>query len=442
MDVDSVSRRRFLGAMSWPAAAMVAAGTSAVSSRMLAAAVEAGRAVRAPEGRTPQEVARDETFWWHVQQAFTPDRSLVNLNHGGVSAAPAVVQEAMRRHLELSNTAPAYVLWELLEPRKETVRKGIASLLGCDAEEVALTRNASESLQILQCGLSLARGDEVVTTDQDYPRMLTTFRQRERRDGILLRSVSLPVPAEDPAEVVARFERALTSRTRLILVSQVINLTGQILPVREVVALGRARGVPVIVDGAHGFAQLNMTRDELGCDYYGVSLHKWLCAPHGTGFLYVRRERIPEVWPLTAAPVEMERDIRKFEEIGTHPAANTLATAEAIEFHRAIGPANKLARMYYLRERWIEPLLAHEKVRLHSSRDPRFSSAIGTVEILGIDSASLQKHLWQKHRIFTTAIQHPQFQGLRVTPGCSTTLAELDRFVEAMEAVIRRGLTA
>ena len=431
-----ITRRGFLGALT------AAAGTSALSPRVLAAAVEAGRALRAPEKATPQDVARDEGFWWQVQQAFTPDRSLINLNHGGVSAPPAVVQEAMRRHLDLSNTAPAYVLWQLLEPRKETVRQGIASLFGCHPEEVALTRNASESLQILQCGLRLGRGDEVVTTDQDYPRMLTTFRQRERREGIVLRTVSLPVPAEDPAEVVARFERALSPRTRLILVSQVINLTGQICPVRKVVALGQARGIPVIVDGAHAFANLLDTRDDLGCDFYGVSLHKWLCAPHGTGFLYVRRERIGDVWPLTAAPVEMESDIRKFEEIGTHPAANTLATAEAIAFYQAVGPANKLARLYYLRDRWSAPLLAHERVRLHSSRDPRFSSAIGTVQIEGIDSGALQVHLWEKHRIFTTPIKHAQFEGLRITPGLSTTLAEVDRFVEVMDTVARRGLPA
>jgi selenocysteine lyase/cysteine desulfurase len=437
-----LSRRRFLGAMSWPAAAIVAAGSPSMSSRILAAAVEAGRSVRAPAGPTPSEIARDEGFWWHVQQAFTPDRSLVNLNHGGVSAAPAVVQEAMRRHLELSNTAPAHVLWELLEPRKETVRRGIASLFGCDAEEVALTRNASESLQIVQCGLPLTRGDEVVTTDQDYPRMLTTFRQRERREGIVLRTLSLPVPAEDPVEVVERFERALSPRTRLILISHVVNLTGQILPVREVVGLGRARGIPVLVDGAHAFARLTTTRSELDCDYYGVSLHKWLCAPHGTGFLHVRRERIRDVWPLTAAPPEMDSDIRKFEEIGTHPAANTLATAEAIDFYRAVGPANVLARMHYLRDRWAAPLLAHEQVRLHSSRDPRFSSSIGTVEIRGVDVVKLQAHLWTRHRIFTTAIRHPQFEGIRVTPGLSTTLAELDRLVEAMETVVRNGLPA
>jgi len=428
--------------MSWPAAAVVAAGASAVSWRALAAAVEAGRSVRPPEGPTPEEIARDEGFWWHVQQAFTPDRSLINLNHGGVSASPAVVQQAMRRHLELSNTAPAYVLWELLEPRKETVRRGIASLFGCDADEVALTRNASESLQILQCGLPLARGDEVVTTDQDYPRMLTTFRQRERRDGIVLRTLSLPVPAEDPAEVVARFERALSPRTRLILMCQVVNLTGQILPVRDVVALGRARGIPVMVDGAHAFAHLTAPRSEMDCDYYGVSLHKWLCAPHGTGFLYVRRDRIRDVWPLTAAPQEMESDIRKFEEIGTHPAANTLATAEAIDFYRAVGPANKLARMRYMRDRWAKPLLAHDRVRLHSSRDPRFGSSFATVDVRGIDVGKLQAHLWTKHRIFTTAIRHAQFEGLRVTPGLSTTLPELDRFVEVVDAVVRGGLPA
>jgi selenocysteine lyase/cysteine desulfurase len=282
----------------------------------------------------------------------------------------------------------------------------------------------------------------VVTTDQDYPRMLTTFRQRERRDGIVLRTVSLPVPAEDPAEVVARIERALSPRTRLILMCQVVNLTGQILPVRQVVKLARARGIPVIVDGAHAFAHLTATRSDLDCDYYGVSLHKWLCAPHGTGFLFVRRDRIRDVWPLTAAPTEMDGDIRKFEEIGTHPAANILATAEAIDFYRSVGPANKLARMYYLRDRWVKPLLEHEQVRLHSSRDPRFCASIGTVEIRGVDVAKLQAHLWTRHRILTTAIRHTQFEGLRITPGLSNTLGELDRFVEAMEAVIRGGLPA
>ena len=429
------SRRSFLRARGWPAA-------GALSPRTVAAALEAGRTVRAPAGRTPAEVARDEAFWWHVQQAFTPDRSIVNLNHGGVSPAPLVVQEAMRRHLELSNTAPAYVLWQLLEPRKETVRAGIADLFGCHPEEIALTRNASESLQILQFGLPLGRGDEVVTSDQDYPRMLTTFRQRERRDGVVLRTVPLPVPAEDDAEVVRRFEQALTARTRAILVSHVINITGQVMPVRGIVALGRRRGIPVIVDGAHAFAHLTATRDDLDCDFYGVSLHKWLFAPHGTGFLHVRRERIAEVWPLTAAPAEMDRDIRKFEEIGTHPAANTLAAAEAIAFHRAIGPENKLARMRYLRELWTGPLLAHDRVRLHSSLDPRFSCGIGTFEIDGVDPTALTEHLWRRHRIFTTPIVHAQFRGVRVTPSVSTTLDDIDRFVAAVEVVLREGLPA
>ncbi len=431
------TRRQFLGALAAPP--LAALTPVAFHSPGVLGALEAFAAA----GATPAaELARDEAVWFSVQKSFTVDRSVVNLNNGGVSPAPAHVQAAMKRFLDYSNETPAYSMWRVLEPRKEQVRARLARTFGCDAEELALTRNASESLQICQFGFDLQRGDEVLTTDQDYPRMRTTFEQRERREGLALKTFKLPVPAEDPAEVVRRFEEQITDRTKLILMCHVINLTGQILPVREVVAMARARGIPVIVDGAHAFAHMEFDVTDLDCDYYATSLHKWLLAPHGTGFLYVRRDRIADLWPLMAAPEKLDDDVRKFEEIGTHPVANTLAISEALSFHLGIGAARKEARLRYLRDFWARRLLEHDAIRLHTSLDPRFSCAIATVQIDGVPTADLQQYLWRDHRILTVAIQHDDFEGLRVTPNVYTTLEELERFCEAMERVLRDGLPA
>lgn len=390
--------------------------------------------------RSPEEAASDESFWFEVQQAFTVDRSLVNLNNGGVSPSPAIVQDAMKRHLDFSNEAPSYTMWRILEPRREVVRERLARYAGCDPEELALVRNASEGVQICQFGIDLAPGDEVLTTNQDYPRMLACFRQRERREGLKLELVSIPVPAEDPREVVARFEERITERTRLILCCHVVNLTGQILPVRDIARMAHARGIRVLVDGAHSFSHFPFTLPELECDYFATSLHKWTFAPHGTGLLFVRRELIESLWPMMAADEELKGDIRKFEQIGTHPAAPYLAIAEALFFNQGIGLERKAARLRFLRDRWARRLAGHDRVRLHTSLSPEHSCGIATVELDGIDPGKLNGHLFEEHRIIVTPIQHDEFQGIRVTPSVYTTLEEIDRFIDAMETVIERGL--
>ena len=435
------TRRRFLGAIGLPAA------YATVGAPILTGRLDLERAFSVTENLagypgSPEEIAADEEFWREVQQAFTIDRSLVNLNNGGVSPAPAVVQAAMKRYLDFSHQAPTYNMWRILEPQKEGVRQRLAREFGCDAEEVAITRNASESLEICQLGFDLVAGDEILTTNQDYPRMLATFDQRERREGIVIRKISIPVPAEDPAEVVRRFEAAITPRTRLILMCHMINITGQILPVRDVVAMARSRGIPVIVDGAHALAHFDFRLSDLECDYYGSSLHKWLFAPHGSGLLYVRREKIADLWPLMAAGDEMVENIRKFEEIGTHPAANFVAIGEALTFHQGIGPKRKEARLVYLRDYWAKRLLLYDQVRLHTSLKSGFACGIATVEIEGVEPGDLNELLWEKHRIITTPITHEEFRGLRISPSVYTTLEELDRFVEAMEVVLREGVPA
>ncbi|MCP9291734.1 aminotransferase class V-fold PLP-dependent enzyme [Gracilimonas sediminicola] len=387
---------------------------------------------------TAVEIARNEDFWAQVQQAFTVDRSLINLNNGGVSPSPAFVQEAMKKHLDFSNQAPVYNMWRILEPRREGVRQRLARNFGVDTEEIAITRNASESLQICQLGFDLNPGDEVLTTDQDYPRMINTFKQRERREGIKLNQISIPVPAEDDAEIVRRFEEAITPNTKLILMCHIINLTGQILPVKKVVHMARKKGIPVIVDGAHAYAHFEFDHADLDCDYYTTSLHKWLFAPHGTGMLYVRKDKIKDLWPLMAAAESQDEDIRKFEEIGTHPAANFLAIGEALTFHEGIGSSRKEARLKYLNDLWIDEIVDGDKVVLHTSRNPKYACGIATVEIKGMEPNELNSTLWSDYRIITTPINHEQFRGIRVTPNVYTTREEIDRFVGAMKDQIKK----
>ncbi len=439
-------RRTALGAMTVPFVAGIAGGIGWPRLARGAASRPEVFALRDVDG-DPETIARDEVFWAVVQRAFTQDRSVINLNNGGVSPAPSVVQEAQRRHLERANCFPPPVaLWTEQEPARERVRTMLARRWGVDAEEVAITRNSSESLQICQFGHDLARGDEVLTTTQDYPRMLTTFKQRERREGIVLKQVKIPIPCEEPGAIVRAFEEGITPRTRLILMSHIINITGQILPVKQVVAMARTKngGIPVIVDGAHALAHFEFKISDLECDFYGVSLHKWLFAPHGTGLLYVRKERIKGLWPLMASSVENEGDIRKYEEIGTHPVAATLAIAEALTFHESIGGARKEARLRFMRDRWARRLLAHSsgRVKLHTSLKPAFSCGIGTVEIDGIESKALNEWLWSSRGILATPIKHDEFQGVRVTPSVYTTLDEVDRFCEAVEWAIENGVPA
>jgi selenocysteine lyase/cysteine desulfurase len=389
---------------------------------------------------TAEEAARDEDFWSDIQQSFSVTRGLVNLNNGGVSPSPRIVTEALVRYIWQQEDATAYTMWQILEPQSETIRTGLAELFGCDREELAITRNASDSLEAVLFGLDLKPGDEVLTTTQDYPRMLTTLRQRERRDRIRLKLVKIPVPPKDPSEITAAYEAGFTPRTRLVLVSHVVNLTGQITPVRDICELARRRGAQSVVDGAHSFAQFPFRRDDLGCDYFGTSLHKWLHAPKGTGMLYVRREKIAGVWPLFAAERAQDADIRKFEETGTRSAAQRLAIGEALLFHQGVGPERKEARLRHLARRWMNELKGLPNVRFNTSFDDRQSCALANVHVEGTDPVAVCEHLMRRHKIFATPIVHEEFKGVRVTPSVYTTLKELDRFSEVMTAVARKGL--
>ena len=389
---------------------------------------------------TPEEVATDEDYWANIQNSFSVTRGIINLNNGGVSPSPRIVTEALVRYIWEQEEATAYTMWQILEPQCETIRTGLAELFGCDREEIAITRNASESLETLLMGMDFTPGDEILTTTQDYPRMLTTLRQREKRENLKLKLIQIPIPAKSLNEISAAFEKGITDRTRLLLISHMINITGQITPVKAVCDMARARGIETIVDGAHSFAQFNFKQSDLGCDYFGTSLHKWLYAPKGTGMLYVKRGKIEKLWPLMAAESKQASDIRKFEEIGTHSAAPKLAIGEALVFHNGIGGKRKEARLRYLSRYWMNPLKDVPKIRFNTSFDPNQSCAIANVQIEGTNPEAVTKYLFDKHHIFTVPIRHEEFQGIRITPNLYTTVGELDRFSEQMELIGRKGL--
>ena len=433
--ISEMNRRRFLS--------MVGKGMGLAT---LTSATVAGllddlhAATKRVENLSPQDAAMNEDFWFEIQSSFSITRGITNLNNGGVSPSPRLVTEALCRYTWQQEDVTAYTMWQILEPQSETVRTGLADIFGCDREEIAITRNASESLEIILMGMDLKTGDEILTTTQDYPRMLTTLRQREQREGLVLKMIKVPIAPQHLDDITVEFEKAITPKTKVILISHVINITGQIMPVKSITALAKSRGIEVIVDGAHAFAHFDFKQADLECDYYGTSLHKWLFAPKGTGLLYVKKDKIEKIWPLMAADKSQKSDIRKFEEIGTHPAAPRLAIGEAILYHNGIGGKRKEARLRYLSRYWMNKLKDLPNVRFHTSWEPNQSCGIANVEIVGVDTGALGTYLFDKHKIFTVSIIHDEFKGLRITPSVYTTLKELDRFADVMTTVAKKGL--
>jgi len=396
--------------------------------------------------RTPEEIAKDEFYWREVQLAFKLDRSLINLNNGFTAPCPRVVLESVWRYMDMINMLPIHYQGQIAN-NIQTIRRRMAAEFGCEPEELALTRGASESLQIVQNGIDLEAGDEVITTEQDYPRMLTTWDQRMRREGIKVTRLQFPVPTTQD-DLYRRFENAITPKTKVFHFCHITNLTAQMFPVQRLSRLARSKGIITIVDGAHALGQFPFKLRDLECDAYGVSLHKWLLAPIGNGCLYVRREMIPRFWPLQAAPEQQDNDIRKFEAIGTHPWAIRAALGEALAYHQAVGAERKAARLRYLTLRWANALKVHPRIKILSNLgEPAETWAVAAVNIEGIDVRDLARFLMDEYRIIVVPLVGGappnavfDYQAIRVSPNIYTTLEEIDTFVEGMEAALKNGV--
>ncbi len=430
------SRRAFLNRMGSITGGALLAGVFSHGSAVNQLAVAASKIAHL----SPAVAAEQEDFWFHVQQAFSTTRGIINLNNGGVSPQPKIVQEAMVRYNEFSNEAPAYTMWNILGPRRETIRSMLAELAGASPEEIAIVRNTTEALETVIFGLDLKRGDEVLVTDQEYPSMMRAWRQRQKRDGIAIKAVSIPTPPSNLSQITEAVEKGITSKTRVIMISHIIYLTGQITPVREICDLAHSRGIEVIVDAAHSFAHLDYKIPDLHCDYLGASLHKWLCAPFGTGILWVKRDKIEKLWPLFAPEDPHSPDIRKFEALGTRSFPTELAIGEAIHFHNGIGSKRKEERLRFLKNYWAERVSQFPNVKVITSLQPEQSCGLAVFSIEGIEPGKICDHLMNKYKIYTTPIVHERFRGVRVTPHIYTRLEELDCFIDIVGKIASEGI--
>ena len=396
------------------------------------------KAIRKAETIAPDDLAGDEEFWYFIQQSFTVSPSIINLNNGGVSPAPKTVQDAMKRFYDLSNEAPSYYMWRVLDMGREPLRANMAKIAGCSAEEIAVNRNSSEGLETIIFGLQLREGDEVVLSKQDYPNIVNAWKQRELRDKIKLVWVNLDLPSEDESYLVKQYVSAFTSKTKAVGITHIINWNGQILPVKKIADEAHKKGIDVIVDGAHSFAHFDFKIPDLGADYFASSLHKWLYAPIGSGLLFVKKEKIKNLYPLFASDNPLKDDIRKFEHLGTRPFFIEQAIGKAIEFHDMIGIERKQKRLQYLKNYWMERVEAVRGVRLHTSQHPKWGCAIGMVSIEGKKAAELDAYLFNSHKIHTTTINWENISGVRVTPNVYTTTKNLDVLVEGITAFAKK----
>ena len=385
------------------------------------------------------DVTSDENFWHYIKNCYTSSPNIMNLNNGGVCPQPKVVQEAFESYNRFSNEGPAYYMWNVVGKGRETVRGDLAKLAACSKEEVAIVRNTTEALEIVIFGLNLKKGDEVVLTKQDYPNMINAWKQREKRDGIVLKWVDLPSPVEDEDAIVKAYREQFTGRTKIIEIMHMINWNGQVLPARKLADAAHTEGIEVLVDGAHTFAHLDFKVTDLDCDYFGTSLHKWLCSPFGTGLLYVKKEKISKIWPLTAPGDPESDDIRKFEAMGTRSFPAELAIGTAIEFHKMIGSERKQDRLRYLKNYWMERLQDIPGIYFNTSLKPEFSCGLGNFGIEGMEPADIQTKLLNDHRIYTISIDWENIHGIRVSPNTYITTEDLDRFTGAVHEIASSG---
>jgi selenocysteine lyase/cysteine desulfurase len=390
-------------------------------------------AVAAVSELKPDDLATDEAFWLKVRADYDIKPDYINLENGYYCFMPRQTLEHQIEHMRNVNYEGSYYMRTVRVENKKKVANKVAEIVGCTAEEVAITRNATESLDLIIGGLPWEAGDEAVMAEQDSGAMLEHFRYVERRFGVVNRVVSVPNHPANDEEIVDLYAAAITDKTRLLMVCHMVNITGQILPIRKIVDMAHSRGVEVMVDGAHAFSHIDFKMADLGCDYYGTSLHKWLSAPLGSGMLYVKKNKIDGIWPLLAERDLEPNDMRRLNHTGTHPVHVDLGILNAIEYQNTLGLARKEARLRFLQHYWTSRVRDVPRVLVNTPADTSRHAGIGNVGIEGIEPSDLAKTLMDKHAIFTVAINRPGVRGLRITPNVYTTTDELDVFVDAIK---------
>jgi selenocysteine lyase/cysteine desulfurase len=378
---------------------------------------------------------QQEDFWAEIRRVFPVPADYINLENGYSSPQPAPTYAAFQEYEKTVNNGLSFYMRRKMTDDRLAVKRALATLAGVTPEEIAITRNTTESLGTVIHGLNHQAGDEAVMCDQDYGSMLQQFRQEAKRRGLKCVEISIPLVPRDDQEMVDAYAAAITGRTKVLLVSHMVNITGQILPVKKIADMAHGRGVAVIVDAAHSFAHVNYTVPALGGDYLGASLHKWLCTPLGAGLLYVKKDNVGKVWPLFGETSVPDDDIRKLERIGTQPVWTGLAILDAIRFHNMIGAERKEARLRFLQQYWTDKVRDTSKVYLNTPAGDR-ACAIANVGVAGMTPKALADTLFDKYKVYTVAIDTKPVKGVRVTPHLYTT-TELDVLVRALGEIAR-----
>lgn len=381
---------------------------------------------------SPEAAANDEDLWARMAQAYTVSPTILNLNNGGVSPQPKVVQDAVDRYYHLSNEAPTYYMWQILDKGRESLRRKLADLGGVSPEEVSICRNTTEALGIFTWGIDMKKGDEIVMSKQDYPNMIHAWKQRELREGVKINWINFNLPIDNDETFIKAYIDATTPKTKIWHITHLMTWTGQILPAAKLCAEARKRGILTIVDAAHSFAHLDFKISDLNCDYFGSSLHKWLCAPFGTGLLYAKKDLIEKTWPIFPNDKPQSPDIRKFEALGTRSFAPEQAIGQAIDFHNAIGGRRKQERLHYLKLYWCNAVTRNPRVKLFISLKPEYSCALGTFSIDGISNGDIVSKLFSDYQIHCTGIGWEGLNVVRITPHVYTTTKDLDRLIDAV----------
>jgi selenocysteine lyase/cysteine desulfurase len=385
------------------------------------------------------DFSNDDDFWNWISQSYTVSPNIMNLNNGGVSPSPKVVQDTLERYNKLVNEGPSYYMWQIVDMAREPLRKDMAVYAGCKPDEIAFVRNTTEALDNIIFGLSLKSGDEIVLSKQDYPNVINAWKQREKRDGIVLKWVNLLLPSEDEEALVKSYTDLFSEKTKIVNITHIINWIGQILPVNKIAAAAHKRNIEVMVDGAHTFALLDFKIPDLDCDYFGTSLHKWLSAPIGNGLLYIRENKIPQIWPMYPDDNPQSQNIRKFEKMGTRSFPIEMAIGSALDFQYLLGSKRKEERLRYLKNYWMEKVKNIPKVKVHTSLKPEFSCVVGMFAIDGIKPADINSFLFSNYKIHAVSIDWENIHGVRITPHVYTQTRDLDKLVEAISELAKNN---
>lgn len=380
---------------------------------------------------SPSALANDEKFWAGIRAGYRLKPDYINLENGYYCFLPQETLDKYLEHIKDVNLQGSYYMRTVQVENKKKVIARLAEVAGCTTSEMALTRNTTESLDTVVNGIHWSAGDEAVMAEQDYGSIVNQFKLMEKRYGIRVNILSVPNHPASDEEIVEMYRKAITPKTKLLLVSHMINITGQVLPIKKICDMAHSLNVDVAVDGAHAFAHLNFKIPDLGCDYYAASLHKWLSVPLGSGLLYVKEGKAPGLWSLMA-DWNMKDDITHLAHTGTHPVATDLTILDAIDFYEKLGPERKAARLQHLQTYWTSKVRTVKNIVVNTPEDPKRSCGIANVGIQNMKPADMAKTLLDKYKIWTVAIDGQGVQGCRITPNVYTTTAELDVFVKAL----------